>query len=125
MDGPPLHFHPVTDPAGDRPDLPILPYERRVAHVSAWDPRTVDVAATISSMVRRRRPDLAVEHIGSTAVPGLPGKGIVDLSVEVEPAEIPGIVEMLHGLGFQPQPGPDPWPASRPMLGTRCATIPS
>jgi len=116
MDGPPLHFHPVTDPAGDRPDLPILPYERRVAHVSAWDPRTVDVAATISSMVRRRRPDLAVEHIGSTAVPGLPGKGIVDLSVEVEPAEIPGIVEMLYGLGFQPQPGPDPWPAARPML---------
>lgn len=116
MDGPPLHFHPVTDPVGDRPDLPILPYERRVAHVSAWDPRTVEVAATIRSMVRRRRPDLAVEHIGSTAVRGLPGKGIVDLSVEVEPADIPGIVEMLYGLGFQPQPGPDPWPASRPML---------
>ncbi len=116
MDGPPLHFHPVTDPAGDRPDLPILPYERRVAHVSAWNPRTVEVAAAISSMVRRRRPDLAVEHIGSTAVPGLPGKGIVDLSTEVGPDEIPAIVEMLYGLGFQPQPGPDPWPASRPML---------
>ncbi len=116
MGGPPLHFHPVTDPPGDRPDLPILPYERRVAHVSAWDPRTVEVAAGISSMVQRRRPDLAVEHIGSTAVPGLPGKGIVDLSIEVEPGEIPGIVDLLYGLGFQPQPGPDPWPASRPML---------
>ena len=106
----------MTKPAGDQPDLRIVPYERRVAHVTAWDPRTVEVAAAIASMVRRRRPDLAVEHIGSTAVAGLPGKGIVDLSVEVHPGEVPGIVELLSGLGFGPQPGPDPWPPSRPML---------
>jgi 5-(carboxyamino)imidazole ribonucleotide synthase len=106
----------VTEPGGDRPDLPILPYERRVAHVGAWDPRTVVVAETITAMIRRRRPDLVAEHIGSTAVPGLPGKGIVDLSLEAAPAEIPGIVKLLYGLGFQPQPGPDPWPPTRPML---------
>jgi 5-(carboxyamino)imidazole ribonucleotide synthase len=105
----------VTQPA-DRPDLRILPYERRVAHVADWDPRTAEVAAAIASMIARRRPGLSVEHIGSTAVPGLPGKGIVDLSVEVDPAQIPGIVELLYGLGFQPQPGPDPWPPTRPML---------
>ena len=49
-------------------------------------------------------------------MPGLPGKGIVDLSVEADPSAIPGIVEALLGLGFQPQPGPDPWPPTRPML---------
>jgi len=112
----PLHFHPVTHPAGDRTDLRILPYERRVAHVADWDPRTAEVAGAIASMIARRRPGLAVEHIGSTAVPGLPGKGIVDLSVEVDPAQIHGVVELLYGLGFQPQPGPDPWPPTRPML---------
>ncbi|HSO30301.1 MAG TPA: GrpB family protein, partial [Candidatus Sulfomarinibacteraceae bacterium] len=106
----------MTDSGGDRPDLPILPYERRVAHVRVWDPRAADVAATIAAMVRRRRPELAVEHIGSTAVPGLPGKGIVDLAIEAAPGEIPGIVEFLYGLGFGPQPGPDPWPPTRPML---------
>ncbi|TAK01855.1 MAG: ATP-grasp domain-containing protein [Chloroflexota bacterium] len=113
---PALHFDPVTDPGGDRPDLQILPYERREAHVREWDPRTADVAATIAAMVRRRRPDLVVEHIGSTAVPGLPGKGIVDLSVEVESGEIPGVVAVLYELGLGPQPGPDPWPPTRPML---------
>jgi 5-(carboxyamino)imidazole ribonucleotide synthase len=87
-----------------------------VAHVGPWDPRTLDVAATIKAMIERRRPELAVEHIGSTAVPGLPGKGIVDLSVDADPAAIPGIVELLLGLGFMPQPGPDPWPPTRPML---------
>ena len=47
----------------------------------------------------------AVEHIGSTSVPGLPGKGIVDLSIETEPDDIPGVVAMLYDLGFQAQPG--------------------
>ncbi len=103
--------------AARRPgDLTILPYERRVAHVSAWDPRTVDVAEAIAGMVEARRPDLQVEHIGSTAVPTLPGKGIVDLSVEAAPEDIPPIAALLHDLGFQDQPGPDPWPATRPML---------
>ncbi|MEO8468433.1 MAG: 5-(carboxyamino)imidazole ribonucleotide synthase [Chloroflexota bacterium] len=99
-----------------RPEPAILPYERRVAHVSDWDPRTVDVARDISAMIKARRPELDVEHIGSTAVPGLPGKGIVDLSVETDPASVPGIVAELHELGFQDQPGPDPWPPTRPML---------
>ena len=73
------------------------------------------MARRVGELVRQRRPDLTVEHIGSTAVPGLPGKGIVDLSIETEAADIPGVVAMLYDLGFQPQPGPDPWPPTRPM----------
>lgn len=94
---------------------PIGPYERLQAVVHEWDPRTMEVAARINAMVRQRRPDLLVEHIGSTAVEGLPGKGIVDLSIETTPDDIPGVVSMLYELGFGPQPGPDPWPATRPM----------
>ena len=106
----------MTPPPRDRPTLAILPYERRVAGLHAWDPRTREVALSLAELVKTRRPDLAVEHIGSTAVPGLPGKGIVDLSVEADPAAIPGIVTDLYALGFGPQPGPDPWPPNRPML---------
>jgi 5-(carboxyamino)imidazole ribonucleotide synthase len=94
---------------------PIGPYERLSAEVHEWDPRTVEVAARVGELVRAQRPDLTVEHIGSTAVPGLPGKGIVDLSIETTPDDIPKVVELLYGLGFGPQPGPDPWPATRPM----------
>lgn len=94
---------------------PIGPYERRTAVVHEWDPRTVEVARRVDELVRARRPDLRVEHIGSTAVAGLPGKGIVDLSIETEPDDIPAVVELLYELGFGPQPGPDPWPPTRPM----------
>jgi 5-(carboxyamino)imidazole ribonucleotide synthase len=94
---------------------PIGPYERLAAEVHEWDPKTADVAAKVADLVHEHRPDLTVEHIGSTAVPGLPGKGIVDLSIEAAPADIPAIVSMLYDLGFGPQPGPDPWPPTRPM----------
>ncbi len=94
---------------------PIGPYERRTAEVHAWDPKSVEVARRVAALITERRPDLVIEHIGSTAVEGLPGKGIVDLSMEVPPDQIPGIVEMLYDLGFGPQPGPDPWPPTRPM----------
>ncbi len=94
---------------------PIGPYERLQAEVHEWDPRTVEVAARVAELVGEHRPDLTVEHIGSTAVPGLPGKGIVDLSIETDPADVPAVVAMLYDLGFGPQPGPDPWPPTRPM----------
>jgi 5-(carboxyamino)imidazole ribonucleotide synthase len=74
------------------------------------------VAAAVTELIHERRPDLTVEHIGSTAVPGLPGKGIVDLSIATTPEDVPAVAAMLQELGFGPQPGPDPWPPSRPML---------
>ena len=95
---------------------PIGPYVRRSASVEPWDPRSLEVAAAVAALVRARRPELAVEHIGSTAVPGLPGKGIVDLAIATTPEDLPGVVAVLVELGFGPQPGPDPWPPTRPML---------
>ena len=84
--------------------------------VSPWDPRVIEVAERVIAIVVAHRPDLEVEHIGSTAVPGLPGKGIVDLATETDADAIPGVVDAMYKLGFGPQPGPDPWPPTRPML---------
>jgi 5-(carboxyamino)imidazole ribonucleotide synthase len=95
---------------------PIGPYERRVATVEPWDPRALEVAVAIAELVHAQRPDLVVEHIGSTAVPGLPGKGIVDLAIATTPDDVSAVAALLRELGFGPQPGPDPWPPSRPML---------
>ncbi len=96
-------------------DRPIGRYERRVVSIQAWDPAVVDVAARVTALIHARRPDLVVEHIGSTSVPGLPGKGIVDLGTEADPTEIPAITAAMYEIGFGPQPGPDPWPPTRPM----------
>jgi len=94
---------------------PIGPYERRAAAVQPWDPRVTEVAGRLIELIEAARPDLHVEHIGSTAVPGLPGKGIIDLGTEADPADIPAITEEMYAIGFGPQPGPNPWPTTRPM----------
>jgi dephospho-CoA kinase len=96
-------------------DRPIGPYERRTVEIQPWDPAVLEVASRVTAIINAHRPDLHVEHIGSTSVPGLPGKGIVDLGTEAEPADIPAITEAMYELGFGPQPGPDPWPPTRPM----------
>jgi dephospho-CoA kinase len=104
-----------TASVSDPPARPIGSYERRAVSFEPWDPRTTIVAERVIALIGACRPDLHVEHIGSTAVPGLPGKGIVDLGTEADAAEIPAITEAMYELGFGPEPGPDPWPPSRPM----------
>jgi 5-(carboxyamino)imidazole ribonucleotide synthase len=97
-------------------DLPIRPYERRPSAYQPWDPRTADVAREVARLIAGARPGTTVEHIGSSAVPGLPGKNIVDLGIEADPDEIPSLVDDLLSLGFGRQVGPAPFPPTRPML---------
>jgi 5-(carboxyamino)imidazole ribonucleotide synthase len=98
------------------PDAPIRPYERLPARLSPWDERIPGVVAELRRLITRARPDLVVEHVGSTAVPGLPGKGIVDLAVEVPPDLIPAVTVDLEGLGFERQAGLASFPPTRPLL---------
>ncbi len=97
-------------------DLPIRPYERRPSAYQPWDPRTAEVALELARLIEGARAGTVVEHIGSSAVPGLPGKNIVDLGIEADPGEIPFLVEDLLSLGFGRQVGPAPFPPTRPML---------
>jgi deazaflavin-dependent oxidoreductase (nitroreductase family) len=87
----------------------------------APDPRAAQAAAELASLIQERI-HVRAEHVGSTAVPGLAGKNVVDLQITVDPSDVPGLTDELLGLGFERQRGRDPWPAERPMLeGTyRC-----
>ena len=86
------------------------------------DPRAASVASQVAALTAAARPGTIAEHVGSTAVPGLIGKNVVDLQIAVDPAEVPAITSALLELGFARQRGREPWPPERPMLeGTfRC-----
>ncbi len=90
---------------------PILPYFDLPAGCLDADPRAADVAAYIGSLVESAR----VEHIGSTAVENCPGKGVIDLLVTYPDGSLESTKSALTLLGFQPQPGRDPFPEERPM----------
>jgi 5-(carboxyamino)imidazole ribonucleotide synthase len=97
-------------------DLPIQPYERRPATFEPWDPRTAEVARELARLIDTARPGTVAHHVGSSSVPGLPGKNVVDLGVEAAPDEIPLIAEAVRSLGFVPQTDPGRFPPARPMF---------
>lgn len=97
-------------------DLPIRPYERRPAAFHPWDPGAVDVARGVARLLDSARPGTVVEHVGSSAVPNLPGKNIVDLAIEADPDDIPAVSEAALSLGFGRQGGIAPFPPTRPMF---------
>jgi GrpB-like predicted nucleotidyltransferase (UPF0157 family) len=43
---------------------------------------------------------VAIEHVGSTAVPGLAAKPVIDLDVVVEPVDVGGAIERLEAVGY-------------------------
>lgn len=52
----------------------------------------------ILSNVNRK---LAIEHVGSTAVPGLGGKGIIDIAIAVDQKEMGLVSKELQALGYE------------------------
>jgi len=98
------------------PPVPILPYPHGQLQVQEHDPRTLGAAERLIALIRERRPTLAIHHVGSSAVAGLAGKNVVDLAVEAEPEDIPGIADDLLALGFQRQTSPGAFPPTRPLL---------
>lgn len=84
-----------------------------------YDPCFPEVARRVGALIAGRMPDARVEHIGSTAVEGCAGKGIVDLQLLYPPGRLAAARETLDGLGFQRQTGLDPFPEERPLrVGT-------
>ncbi len=102
---------------------PILPYFDRPVSISEWDERAPAVAEQLRELIEHVSPGSRVEHIGSTAVPGCAGKGIIDLLVSYAEGGLESVKRGLASLGFQPQAGRDPFPEDRPMRIGACASF--
>jgi len=72
--------------------LRLIPYD------SEWPARFAAEAARLHAVVG---DDVAVEHVGSTAVPGLAGKPVLDIAIAVpSEAAADACVAPLAGLGY-------------------------
>lgn len=94
---------------------PVGRYWRVPVEIHKADPDASEVARRLIALIATRWPATPAEHVGSSAVPGLAGKNIIDLLLAADPADIPTITQVLVELGFQHQL-PAAFPASRPML---------
>jgi GrpB-like predicted nucleotidyltransferase (UPF0157 family) len=90
-------------------------YQPRPAAFQEFDPRSAVVAHKVADLIEPHLPGAVVEHIGSTSIPGCGGKGILDLMLVYAKGQLAAARDLLDALGFQHQPGRDPFPESRPM----------
>jgi GrpB-like predicted nucleotidyltransferase (UPF0157 family) len=101
--------------AGGPRRVRILPYRLMPAEFRAYDSQVVEIAHLLRNAIQNIEPELQVEHVGSTSVPGCGGKGIIDLATLYPEGFLERARAALDHLGFQKQTGRDPFPESRPM----------
>lgn len=76
---------------------PVIPI-----YILEYDPTWAQVFEQMAGVLRAKLGDLAlaIEHVGSTSVPGLPAKPIIDLDVVVAEHDVPLAIEKLQELGY-------------------------
>ncbi len=98
----------------------------RTIEIVDYDPAWPEAFAGISRAVAAALGPLAlrIEHVGSTAVPGLSAKPIIDLDVVIEsPRVLPLVVEALGTLGYTHEG--DGGISGREAFGREGATVPA
>ncbi len=76
----------------------------RVIEIVDYEPAWAEAFAGISRVIKAALGILAlrIEHVGSTSVPGLGAKPIIDLDVVIEsPRSLPPVAEALEALGYR------------------------
>jgi GrpB-like predicted nucleotidyltransferase (UPF0157 family) len=90
----------------------------------AWPHRFEQLRAEYANALHAARvPFLSIEHVGSTSVPGLAAKPVLDIDIVVEATNVSAASAVLVGLGFEPRGElgiPQRWAFSEPdrLLGT-------
>ncbi len=76
----------------------VVPYDPDWAH------RFEDLKAEYTAVLRRAGVDVvAIEHVGSTSVPGLAAKPVIDCDIVVAADDVEPASRALVGLGFRPR----------------------
>ena len=73
---------------------------RLTGYDPAWPGRFAAEAARLRAVLNDRAS--AIEHIGSTAIPGIPGKPVLDIAIAVENESVAdACIEPLRRLGYE------------------------
>lgn len=81
----------------------IGPYKKPKVSFHPYDPNAPVVAAILKNRIETYLSEVMIEHIGSTAIPNCPGKGVVDLMALYQDQHIDTFKSLLIEMGFQRQ----------------------
>jgi GrpB-like predicted nucleotidyltransferase (UPF0157 family) len=78
-----------------------VPYQKQPGEFQEYDPLAPEVAEYVIHVIQMYIPNVTVENIGSTAVPGCSGRAVIDLIILYSHESIEPILAGLDALGFQ------------------------
>src|SRR3954449_9752156 len=102
--------------------MPFPDETGRAVTVVDYDPSWPSEYTYLARRLRAALGDraLAVDHVGSTSVPGLPAKDCIDAQVRV--AELsPVLIDLLESTGFRCRP--EPWNRTEISNGQHCEKL--
>jgi len=73
-----------------------------VEYRASWPERFAGLRAQYAAALEAAAVPHRIEHVGSTAVPGLAAKPVIDVDVVVHPEHVTAAVQALATLGFEP-----------------------
>ena len=82
----------------------ISPYSPAPLVFLPYDEKFPELFAYLQRAIVNVLPTAEVQHIGSTSIPGMGGKNILNLMVALPYADFPGALRTLEGLGFHVHP---------------------
>lgn len=94
----------VTAAGRGRPGITVVDYDPRWPAI--YEENRAAIVRALGPLVR------GIEHIGSTAVPGLAAKPVIDIMVGVTADDLDRIIEPLLGIGYEYSPD---WEISMPL----------
>jgi GrpB-like predicted nucleotidyltransferase (UPF0157 family) len=97
----------------------LVPFsdEKLTVTVHPYDPRWPAAFALIAAELHSALGDVAraVDHIGSTSIPGMPAKDCIDVQVRVDRVDSGMVVPALSAIGFRLRP--EPWNLAETSFG--------
>jgi GrpB-like predicted nucleotidyltransferase (UPF0157 family) len=98
------------------------PPERLVPYDSRWPELYAGFESDLRSLLG---DDWDLEHVGSTSVPGLPAKPVIDIAVRMPPGTTDAAAgpRLVTGGWSRPVPVGDHWAATFPATGVRTAIV--
>jgi len=77
-----------------------------VVQYHAYDPRLPGVFERVKLLIQSAAGPIRVEHIGSSSIPGVGGRNVLDIAIPAAEAKQPEIRRALYELGFEDSPFP-------------------
>jgi len=93
----------------------LVSYQLSDSKVVQYNPEYPKIFQLLKDLISAQLPNIEIEHIGSTAIPGIFAKPIIDILIPCSKQDFTNILNKLKAIGFENTPFTN-IPKERPML---------